>query len=81
MLLLSYRHCSVPHAKPYRLAYVDASGNVLEWPSSYDRSQSAELVGWLRHFSKHVVVQHTYTPPVIKASNYEPKRGYTPAGG
>jgi hypothetical protein len=80
-LVLSYAHCAFAPMAPYRLAFVDGSGDVLELPGSHDDSRNAALLGWIRRISRHAVVQHTVTPSVIRASNYEPKRGYTPAGG
>jgi len=80
-LTLSHAHCAFAQIAPYRLAFVDAAGDVLELPSSHDDRERAELLGWIRRISRHAVVQHTVTPTVVRASNYEPKRGYTPAGG
>ena len=64
-LTLDHGHCG-DHF--YRLAYVDESDEVLEWPISYDDQRTGKLYGWIWHFSRYLAA-------------FSPLRGYTPSGG
>ena len=52
---LSYKHCVQPEGYEYRVAYIDANGNVLEWPVSTNYSQYGEVTADIDHFSKYAV--------------------------
>ena len=52
---LSYKHCDQPAGYEYRVAYIDANGNVLEWPVSTNYSQYGEVQAEIDHFSRYAV--------------------------
>jgi hypothetical protein len=54
VLSLSYKNCAnVWH--PKRIAYVDESLNILEWPLSLDFNRSSQVKGLIYHFSRYAV--------------------------
>ena len=56
-LTLSYKHCMRLAAYRERVAYVDSSLRVLEWPASYDRLFDGLVDAWLKHFSHYAVAE------------------------
>lgn len=54
-LELSYKHCKGPLNRAARIAYVTASGAVLEWPPSQDFPDLGLVRGLIGHFSNYMV--------------------------
>jgi hypothetical protein len=54
VLSLSYKNCAnIKH--PKRIAYIDESLNILEWPLSLDFNSSSQVKGLIYHFSRFAV--------------------------
>ncbi len=54
-LTLNYRHCDRPEGFEYRIAYIDANRNVLEWPISTNSTREGKVTAEIDHFSKYAV--------------------------
>jgi len=54
-LTLNYRHCDRPENFEYRVAYIDANRNVLEWPTSTNSRREGKVTAEIDHFSKYAV--------------------------
>jgi hypothetical protein len=54
-LELSYKHCKGPLNRAARIAYVNASGAILEWPPSQDFPDLGLVRGLIGHFSNYMV--------------------------
>ena len=54
-LTLNYRHCDRPDDFEYRIAYIDANRNVLEWPTSTNSRREGKVTAEIDHFSKYAV--------------------------
>ena len=55
VLTLSYQHCIRPNWIAERVAYVDESENILEYPQSRDRTTLGLVDAWLDHFSGYTI--------------------------
>ncbi len=52
-LTLAYGHCD--QTAVHRVAYIDDSDNILEWPSSQDAVSTKLVDAYLTHFSKYAI--------------------------
>ncbi len=54
-LELSYKHCKGPTTRAARIAYISATGAILEWPPSEDFPDLGLVRGIIGHFSNYIV--------------------------
>jgi hypothetical protein len=54
-LELSYKHCRGPIGRAARIAYIDSTGTILEWPPSEDDPEQGVVRGRIAHFSNYIV--------------------------
>jgi hypothetical protein len=54
-LELSYKHCRGPLNREARIAYISATGQILEWPPSQDFPELGLVRGLLDHFSNYII--------------------------
>ncbi|MFN0180148.1 MAG: hypothetical protein ACKVZ0_15215 [Gemmatimonadales bacterium] len=50
---LAYGHCE--NATTHRVAYIDALGNIVEWPAAIDRPDVSIVEASLNHFSQYAI--------------------------